>query len=87
MSLQLQRVRVDRLFGLYDLDVPITDNVIILVGENGSGKSTLIRGEANRVPLLPHLTQWDCEAVLRPNRRARTLDLCRVATQFPRRHP
>jgi energy-coupling factor transporter ATP-binding protein EcfA2 len=42
MSLQLERVRVDGLFGLYDLDVPVTDNTVVLVGENGSGKSTLI---------------------------------------------
>lgn len=42
MSIDLKRVQVKRLFDAYDLDVPIQDNTLILVGENGSGKSTLI---------------------------------------------
>jgi ATPase subunit of ABC transporter with duplicated ATPase domains len=42
MSIDLKRVRVKGLFDTFDLDVPIEDNTLILVGENGSGKSTLI---------------------------------------------
>jgi predicted ATP-binding protein involved in virulence len=42
MSIDLKRVRVKGLFDTFELDVPIKDNTLILVGENGSGKSTLI---------------------------------------------
>ncbi|MGL4499705.1 MAG: ATP-binding cassette domain-containing protein, partial [Planktothrix sp.] len=42
MSIDLKRIRIERLFDAYNLDVPIQDNTLILVGENGSGKSTLI---------------------------------------------
>lgn len=42
MSIDLKRIRIDCLFDAYNLDVPIKDNTLILVGENGSGKSTLI---------------------------------------------
>lgn len=42
MSMDLKRIRIERLFDAYNLDVPIQDNTLILVGENGSGKSTLI---------------------------------------------
>ncbi len=42
MSLELKRIRIERLFDAYNLDIPIQDNTLILVGENGSGKSTLI---------------------------------------------
>lgn len=42
MSIDLKRVRVKGLFDTFELDVPIEDNTLILVGENGSGKSTLI---------------------------------------------
>jgi energy-coupling factor transporter ATP-binding protein EcfA2 len=42
MSIKLQRVRVEGLFNTFEMDVPIEDNTLILVGENGSGKSTLI---------------------------------------------
>jgi predicted ATPase len=42
MSIDLKRVRVKKLFDTFDLDVPIENNTLILVGENGSGKSTLI---------------------------------------------
>ncbi|CDM98067.1 MULTISPECIES: AAA family ATPase [Limnospira] len=54
MSIDLQRIRIERLFDAYNLDVPIQDNTLILVGENGSGKSTLIN-------LLYYTltTQWD----------------------------
>ncbi|MFO7032335.1 ATP/GTP-binding protein [Limnospira fusiformis CCALA 023] len=42
MSIDLKRIRIERLFDAYNLDVPIQDNTLILVGENGSGKSTVI---------------------------------------------
>lgn len=42
MSIDLKRIRIECLFEAYNLDVPIQDNTLILVGENGSGKSTLI---------------------------------------------
>lgn len=42
MSINLQRIEVKGLFDTFELDVPIKDNTLILVGENGSGKSTLI---------------------------------------------
>jgi len=42
MSIDLKRIRIECLFDAYNLDVPIQDNTLILVGENGSGKSTLI---------------------------------------------
>ena len=42
MPIDLNRVQVSGLFDTFDLDVPIKDNTLIIVGENGSGKSTLI---------------------------------------------
>lgn len=42
MSIDLKRVSVERMFNTFDLDVPLRDNTLILVGENGSGKSTFI---------------------------------------------
>lgn len=42
MTINLQRVHVKGLFESFDLDVPLEDNTLILVGENGSGKSTFI---------------------------------------------
>ncbi|WP_017306617.1 AAA family ATPase [Spirulina subsalsa] len=42
MPIDLKQIRIERLFDAYNLDVPIQDNTLILVGENGSGKSTLI---------------------------------------------
>lgn len=42
MAIDLKRIRIERIFDAYNLDVPIQDNTLILVGENGSGKSTLI---------------------------------------------
>lgn len=42
MPIDLRRVQVEGLFDTFKLDVPIKDNILILVGENGSGKSTLI---------------------------------------------
>jgi energy-coupling factor transporter ATP-binding protein EcfA2 len=42
MTINLQRVQINGLFDTFRLDVPITNNSLILVGENGSGKSTLI---------------------------------------------
>ncbi len=42
MSIDLKRIRIERLFDAYNLDIPIQDNTLILVGENGSGKSVVI---------------------------------------------
>ena len=63
MSIDLKRVRVKGLFDTFDLDVPIEDNTLILVGENGSGKSTLINliyyaltAQWNRLIELPFQT-------------------------------
>lgn len=42
MYIDLKRIRIECLFDAYNLDVPIQDNTLIIVGENGSGKSTLI---------------------------------------------
>ena len=42
MPVQLTRVTITALFGVYDIDVEISDNTMVIVGENGTGKSTLI---------------------------------------------
>jgi energy-coupling factor transporter ATP-binding protein EcfA2 len=41
MAIQLTRFRVERLHGFRTIDVQITDNKLVLVGENGTGKSTI----------------------------------------------
>ena len=38
---QLTRFRIEGLHGKWNIDIPIKDNKLILVGENGSGKSTV----------------------------------------------
>lgn len=38
---QLERIRIEGLHGNRDIDIPIRDNRLILVGENGVGKSTV----------------------------------------------
>ena len=42
MSMELKRIRIERQRDAYNLDVPIQNNTLILVGENGSGKSVVI---------------------------------------------
>ena len=39
----LSRFTITGLHGFRDLDIPIEDNTLILVGENGSGKTTILR--------------------------------------------
>ena len=41
MSVRLERFRIAGLHGYQDMDIPINDNRLIIVGENGSGKSTI----------------------------------------------
>jgi len=41
MTFNLQRFRIEGLHGTRTIDIPITDNKLILVGENGAGKSTV----------------------------------------------
>lgn len=43
MRNQLQRVQIAGLYGTRNVDVTLTDNTLILVGENGSGKTTFLR--------------------------------------------
>lgn len=40
--MQITKFAIERLNGLYNYDIPIVDNKIIIVGENGSGKSTIL---------------------------------------------
>ena len=42
MSLQLTRFAVFGLHGKFDIDIPIFDNRLILVGVNGLGKTTVV---------------------------------------------
>jgi len=42
MSLQLTRFAVFGLHGKFDIDIPIYDNRLILVGVNGLGKTTVV---------------------------------------------
>ena len=54
----ITRFRIRELHGFRDIDIPIDDNTLILVGENGSGKTTILR------LLYSVLTgQWDTIAV------------------------
>lgn len=41
MSGQLTRFRIEGLHNIRTIDIPITDNKLVLVGENGTGKSTV----------------------------------------------
>lgn len=43
MAAPLTRFRIKALHGQRDLDLGITDNTLVLVGENGSGKTTVLR--------------------------------------------
>ncbi len=43
MSNSLERIQIIGLHGIKNLDVKVTDNTLILVGENGSGKTTFLR--------------------------------------------
>lgn len=43
MTAVLSRFQVLGLYGIKDVDLELTDNLLILVGENGSGKTTLLR--------------------------------------------
>lgn len=43
MSNSLERIQIAGLHGTKTLDVQVSDNTLILVGENGSGKTTLLR--------------------------------------------
>ncbi len=42
MAFQLNRFRITGLHGIRTVDIPITDNKLILVGENGTGKTTIV---------------------------------------------
>jgi predicted ATP-dependent endonuclease of OLD family len=42
LSLHIKKFRVYGFLGTYDVDIPISDNVKILVGENGIGKTQLL---------------------------------------------
>lgn len=42
MSINIEKIKIQRLFDTFDIEIPIIDNTLILVGENGSGKSTII---------------------------------------------
>ena len=41
MAFQLERFRITGLHGVRTVDISITDNKLILVGENGTGKTTI----------------------------------------------
>jgi recombinational DNA repair ATPase RecF len=42
MPLDITRLEITGLHGRHNVDVPIADNCVILVGVNGLGKTTLI---------------------------------------------
>lgn len=42
MDIYIERLKITKLFGVYDLDINFTDNYNIIIGENGVGKTTVL---------------------------------------------
>ena len=40
--MKLTQLKIDSLFGKFDVDITVRDNCLVLIGPNGSGKSTII---------------------------------------------
>ena len=40
--MDISRIKITRVNGIYNYDIPIANNTLILVGENGTGKSTVL---------------------------------------------
>lgn len=55
-KLFLKRFIINRLFGLYNIDIPFDSNINIFVGENGLGKTTILN-------MLNYVIQGDGESL------------------------
>lgn len=40
--MDISRIKITKVNGIYNYDIPIANNTLILVGENGTGKSTVL---------------------------------------------
>lgn len=55
-KLFLKRFEIQELFGIYNVNIPFTDNINIFVGENGLGKTTILNA-------LNYIIQGDSESL------------------------
>lgn len=55
-DLFIKEFKIKKMFGIYDVDIPFTDNVNIFVGENGLGKTTILNA-------LNYVIQGDSESL------------------------
>lgn len=55
-NLFIKEFKIEKLFGIYNVDIPFTDNINIFVGENGLGKTTILNA-------LNYVIQGDSESL------------------------
>lgn len=55
-SLFIKEFKIEKLFGIYNVDIPFTNNINIFVGENGLGKTTILNA-------LNYVIQGDSESL------------------------